>query len=51
MMYVTDVLKAVLLIIVAVFLFGFVFSFLFKVGIILLIALGVVYLIKKIFFE
>lgn len=50
-MYLTDVIKAAILIIVAVFLFGFLFSFLFKVGIILLIALGALYLIKKIFYE
>ena len=50
-MIVSDVLKAALIILVAVFLFGFVFSFLFKVGIILLIVLAALYLIKKIFIE
>lgn len=46
-----DLLKSAVIIIVIVFLLGTVFSFLFKVGIILLIALGVLYLIKKVFLE
>jgi len=46
-----NVLKSALLIIAAIFLFGIIFSFLFKVGVILLIALGAMYLIKRIFFE
>jgi len=46
-----ELLKNILIIIVAVFLFGIVFSFLFKVGVILLIGLGVLYLFKKIFVE
>lgn len=46
-----DIIKAALILIIAVFLFGFVFGILFKVGIILLIALGILYLIKKIFVE
>lgn len=50
-MIITDVIKAALIIIIAVFLFGFLFSFLFKVGIILLIVLAAIYLIKKIFIE
>ncbi len=46
-----NVLKTALFIIVVVFLFGFLFSFLFKVGLILLIVLGILYLIKKVFVE
>ncbi|MEO1254507.1 MAG: hypothetical protein AAFY41_06430 [Bacteroidota bacterium] len=46
-----DILKAALVIIIAVFLFGFIFNFLFRVGIILLIALGAIYLVKKILFD
>ena len=37
-----------LIVIALIFLFGFIFNFLFKVGIILLLALGIVYLYKKI---
>lgn len=46
-----DLLKSALIIIAIIFLFGMLFSFLFKVGVILLIALGVLYLIKKVFFD
>ena len=41
--------KLILVIILAAFLLGFVFSFLFKAGVLLLIGLGVIYLFKKVF--
>lgn len=50
-MRITDILKLIIVVIVAAFLLGFVFSFLFKVGIILLIGLGVLYLFRKVFVE
>jgi hypothetical protein len=46
-----DIIKAVLIFAIFLFLFGFVFGILFKVGIILLLALGIIYLFKKILFE
>jgi len=48
-MITADTIKAALFILVAVFLFGFIFSFLFKVGLSLPMVLGVIYLVKKIF--
>lgn len=46
-----DVIKGILAIALIVFVFGFVFSFLFKVGVILLMALGILYLIRKVFID
>lgn len=46
-----DLIKGILAIILIVFVFGFVFSILFKIGIILLIGLGVLYLIRKVFID
>ncbi len=46
-----DLIKSFLILILLVFLFGFVFGILFKIGIILLIFLGVLYLIRKVFLE
>ena len=46
-----DLIKGILAIILIVFVFGFIFSFLFKVGIILLIGLGILYLIRKVFID
>ena len=45
----SDILKLFLGLIVVAFLLSFVFGILFKVGIILLIGLGVLYLFKKVF--
>lgn len=42
-------LKTALLFIAAVFIIGFLFRILFKVGLILLMVLGIIYLVKKIF--
>lgn len=50
-MIATDIVKAVFIIAIFLFLFGFVFGILFRVGIILLMVLGVVYLIKKIIYD
>lgn len=46
-----DIFKLFIFIVVAAFLLGFVFSFLFKIGILLLIGLGVLYLIRKVFVD
>ena len=46
-----DLIKGILAIVLIVFVFGFIFSFLFKVGIILLIGLGILYLIRKVFID
>lgn len=46
-----DIVKIFLAVIVAAFLLGFLFSFLFKVGIILLIGLGILYLFRKVFLD
>jgi len=46
-----DLLKSALILIGIIFLLSYAFGFLFKVGIILLIALGILYLVKKVFFE
>ena len=46
-----DILKAALILTLIIFVFGFVFGFLFKVGIILLLALSILYMIKKVFLE
>lgn len=47
----SDVIKLVLGIIVAAWLLGFVFSFLFKVGILLVLGLGVLYLFRRVFVD
>jgi len=47
----TELFKNLLIIIIAIFLFGIVFNLLFKVGLILLLALGILYLFKKVFAE
>ena len=44
-----DIIKLFLAVIVIAFIFSFVFGFLFKVGLILLVGLGVLYLFKKVF--
>ncbi|MDA9905894.1 hypothetical protein N9D01_01005 [Cyclobacteriaceae bacterium] len=44
-----DIFKAILIIIAAFFVLGFVFSILFKVGLILLLLLLVMYVFKKVF--
>ena len=44
-----DLFKLILGMILVAFLLGFVFSFLFKAGVLLLIGLGVLYLFKKVF--
>ena len=41
-------MKTILIVVALVFLFGLVFNFLFKVGLIVLIVLGISYLVKKI---
>ncbi len=46
-----DIIKGILAIILIVFVFGFVFNILFKIGIILLIGLGILYLIRKVFID
>ena len=46
-----DIFKAILIIIAAFFVFGFVFSILFKVGLILLLLLLVMYGFKKVFLD
>lgn len=46
-----NVIKVFVAIVVIAFLFGFIFSFLFKVGIILLVGLGILYLIRKVFLD
>ncbi len=48
MIMTSRLLAAILIVILAVSLFGFVFKFLFKVGLLLLVALGVIYLLKRI---
>jgi hypothetical protein len=48
MSYAMRIFFIVALLFVAVLLFGFVFNILFKVGMLLLLSLGIVYLIKKI---
>ena len=45
----SDIFRLIIGVIIAAVLLGFVFSFLFKVGILLLIGLGVLYLFKKVF--
>jgi len=45
----SDIIKLVLGVMVVAFLLSFVFGFLFKVGILLLVGLGVLYLYKKVF--
>lgn len=47
----SDIIKLVLGIIVAAWLLGFVFSFLFKVGILLVLGLGVLYLFRRVFVD
>lgn len=42
-------IKVALIVVLTIFLFGFVFRFLFKVGLIVLLALGILYLFKKVF--
>ena len=44
-----DIIKLILGVMVVAFLLSFVFGFLFKIGILLLIGLGVLYLFKKVF--
>ena len=46
-----SIFKLIIGIIILAFLLGFVFSFLFKIGILLLIGLGVLYLVRKVFFD
>jgi len=46
-----DIIKGILAIILIVFVFGFVFNILFKIGVILLIGLGILYLIRKVFID
>ena len=46
-----DLIKAVLILIAAIFLLSILFGFLFKVGVLLLIGLGIMYLVKRVFFE
>tara|TARA_B100001057_G_scaffold473495_1_gene538038 strand:+ start:255 stop:398 length:144 start_codon:yes stop_codon:yes gene_type:complete len=46
-----DIFKGILIIIAAFFVFGFVFSILFKVGLILLLLLLVMYGFKKVFLD
>lgn len=46
-----ELVKYLLLLILIVFIAGIVFSFLIKVGVILLILLGIVYLGRKLFYE
>ena len=46
-----DLIKAALVLIAVVFLLSYLFGFLFKVGVLLLIGLGVLYLVKRVFFE
>ncbi len=50
-MVVLNIFKAVLIVTLFIFIFSFMFGVLFRVGIILLIALGVLYLFKKVFVE
>ncbi|GAB5524009.1 MAG: hypothetical protein Roseis2KO_18810 [Roseivirga sp.] len=47
----SDIIKLVLGIIIAAWLLGFVFSFLFKVGILLMLGLGVLYLFRRVFVD
>ncbi len=47
----SDIIKLVLGIIIAAWLLGFVFSFLFKVGILLVLGLGVLYLFRRVFVD
>lgn len=46
-----ELVKYLLLLILIVFIAGIVFNFLIKVGLILLIVLGIVYLGRKLFYE
>jgi|GEM_PF-2512218 len=50
-MIIADVLKAAFFLILILFLAGFIFGVLLKIGVVLLVILGIVYLIKKIFLE
>lgn len=43
-----DLIKSVLILVVLIFVFSIFFTFLFKVGLIVLLALGIIYLYKKI---
>lgn len=45
----SNLIRLILGVMVVAFLLSFVFGFLFKVGILLLIGLGVLYLFKKVF--
>lgn len=44
-----DLIKLILTVIIAAFVLGFVFSFLFKVGILMLLGLGILYLFRRVF--
>lgn len=46
-----ELVKYVLLLILMVFIAGIVFNFLIKIGVILLILLGIAYLGRKLFYE
>lgn len=47
-MLVSDYFKAAIILVLAIFLFSILFTFLFKVGIIALMVLGIMYLYKKV---
>jgi hypothetical protein len=46
-----DLIKLILAVIIAAFVLGFVFSFLFKVGILMLLGLGILYLFRRVFVD
>ncbi|GEM_PF-1856145 len=46
-----DLIRMTLILIVGVFLLSIAFNVLFKIGVILLLALGILYLIRKVFFD
>lgn len=45
----SDLIKLILGVIIAAFVLGFVFRFLFKLGVLLLLGLGVLYLFRRVF--
>lgn len=47
-MLVTDIIKSALMLVLVIFLFSLLFTFLFKVGIIALLVLGIMYLYRKV---
>lgn len=47
----SDLLRTALVIIIVVFLLSIAFNVLFKIAVILLLALGILYLLRKVFFD